>query len=46
MFDCKFEQRVAALQLQFLCDVRPMIIHRADADAEFIGDLLAGLVLS
>ena len=36
--------RVTALQMQFLGDVRPMIIHRADADAEFIGDFLAGLV--
>src|SRR5262245_56524585 len=45
MLDGEFHQRVAAAQFQLFSDVGSVMMQRADADAEFVGDFLAGLVL-
>ena len=44
MLEREPQQRVAAGQAEFLADVRAVILNRAMADEEQLGDLFAGLV--
>src|SRR5262249_62298049 len=44
MIECKFHQRVIAVDAQLLADVGAMRVDGAKADAQFVCDLLAGFI--
>src|SRR3990172_6417148 len=42
--ESKLQQAVAAVQIQFVADVQPVVFHRLDAYLQQIGDFLAGAI--
>ncbi len=46
MVEGKLQDRMAALQAEFVGDVGAVAVNRALADEEFVGDLFAGLILT
>jgi hypothetical protein len=45
MFERELHQRVTAVQVQLLTDVGAVVFDRTVMDAQFVGDLFAGLVI-
>ncbi len=44
MFEGEVEQRMTAVQIQFPADIFAVLVDGAFGDAQFVGDLFAGLV--
>ena len=44
MVKCEFQEAMASMNVQFVADAQPVILHRLEADVQKICDLFRGAI--